>query len=54
MARLANLERGLSPFAFQQLYLAYIASVADYGAAIWWKDQAQFKRSLQALQNLAL
>ena len=54
MTRLANTEKGLSPFAIRQLYLACVTSVADYGAAIWWKGQAQFKKPLQALQNLAL
>jgi ribonuclease HI len=54
MARLANLERGLSPFAMRQLYVACITSIADYGSPIWWRGQAQFKKSLQALQNLGL
>ena len=54
MTRLANSERGLSPFAFRQLYLACVTSVADYGSPIWWRGQAQFKKPLQALQNLAL
>jgi Reverse transcriptase (RNA-dependent DNA polymerase)/Endonuclease-reverse transcriptase len=54
MARLANSEKGLSPFAIRQLYLACITSIADYGSAIWWKGQAQFKKPLQALQNLGL
>jgi hypothetical protein len=54
MARLANSERGLSPYAFRQLYLACITSVADYGSIIWWKGQAQFQTILQSLQNLGL
>ena len=54
MARLANSERGLSPFAIRQLYIACITSVADYGSPIWWRGQAQFKKPLQALQNLGL
>ena len=54
MTRLANTERGLSPHALRQLYLACVTSIADYGSAIWWKGQAQFKRPLQALQNLGL
>jgi hypothetical protein len=54
MARLANSEKGLSPFALRQLYLACITSIADYGSVIWWKGQAQFKKPLQALQNLGL
>jgi hypothetical protein len=40
IARLANLERGLSPFAIRQLYIACITSVADYGSPIWWRGQA--------------
>jgi hypothetical protein len=54
MNRLANSERGLSPLALRQLYLACVTSVSDFGSPIWWKGQAQFKRSLQVLQNLAL
>ena len=54
MNRLANSERGLTPFAMRQLYLACVTSVADYGCQIWWHGQSQFKRPLQALQNLGL
>jgi len=34
LERLANLERGLSPYVFRQLYLACVASIADYGSII--------------------
>ena len=54
MNRLANSERGLTPFAMRQLYLGCVTSVADYGCQIWWRGQSQFKRPLQALQNLGL
>jgi ribonuclease HI len=54
LARLANSERGLTPFAFRQLYRACIDSVADYGSPIWWKGQASLARRMQALQNLGL
>ena len=54
MTRLANTAKGLSPFAVRQLYLACVVSVADYDSPIWWRGQAQFKKPLQALQNLAL
>jgi len=54
MTRLANTERGLTPYALRQLYLACIASVADYGSAIWWRGQAQLEKPLRAIQNLAL
>ena len=54
MARLANIEKGLSALATRQLYLACVASIADFGSPIWWKGQAQFRRSAQALQNLAI
>jgi ribonuclease HI len=54
LARLANSEKGLTPYAMRQLYLACIVSVADYGAPIWWKGQAFAVRQLQALQNLGL
>lgn len=32
LCRLANTERGLSPFAMRQLYIACVTSVADYGS----------------------
>lgn len=54
MARLANSERGLTPFALRQLYLACIVSVADYGSIIWWRGQKSLIRPLQAIQNLGL
>ena len=53
MSRLVNIERGLSPFAIRQLYIACITSISDFGSPIWWKGQAQFTKPLQALQNLA-
>jgi Reverse transcriptase (RNA-dependent DNA polymerase) len=34
MARLANSEKGLTPFALRQLYLACVVSVADYGSIL--------------------
>jgi hypothetical protein len=34
IARLANIERGLSPLAIRQLYLACVTSIADYGSVI--------------------
>lgn len=54
MARLANVERGLSPTALRQIYLACITSITDYGSVIWWKGQDYIRESLQKLQNLAL
>ncbi|RDL32487.1 uncharacterized protein BP5553_08943 [Venustampulla echinocandica] len=54
LARLANTERGLSPAAIRQLYIACVTSIADYGSIIWWRGQAGFKKRLQELQNLAL
>ena len=54
MNRLANSERGLSPFAIRQLYLACVTSIADYGSPVWWRGQAQLKRPLQAIQSLGL
>ena len=53
MARLANSERGLTPFALRQLYLAYVVSVADYRSIIWWRGQSSLIQPLQAIQNLA-
>jgi nicotinic acid phosphoribosyltransferase len=43
MNRLANTERGLSPFSMRQLYQACVTSIADYGSIDWWKGQTQFK-----------
>jgi ribonuclease HI len=54
MARLANSEKGLTPFALRQLYLACVVSVADYGSIIWWRNQKSLIRPLQAIQNLAV
>lgn len=54
VARLASLERGLSPHALRQLYIACVTSIADYGAIVWWNNQASFVTQLQRLQNLAL
>jgi hypothetical protein len=51
MSRLANSERGLSPFALRQLYLACVTSIADYGSIIWWKGQSQLERQLQGLRT---
>src|SRR5665213_15810 len=54
MARLANSEKGLTPFALRQLYLACVVSVADYGSVNWWRGQQSLIRPLQAIQNLAI
>ena len=54
MARLANTERGLSPAAMRQIYLACITTIADYGSVVWWKGQDYVREALQKLQNLAL
>ena len=54
MARLANTEKGLSPAALRQIYLACVISIADYGSVIWWKGQNYIADALQKIQNLAL
>lgn len=54
MHRLANTQRGLSPKAIRQLYLACVTSVADYGSPVWWKGQPKFASLLQKLQNKAM
>lgn len=54
MCRLANTERGLSPFAMRQLYMACVTSIADYGCQVHWKGQGSTLKLLQGLQNLAL
>jgi ribonuclease HI len=51
--RLANSERGLSPQAIRQLYLACVTSVADYGSPIYWKAQSYAISMLQPLHNIA-
>lgn len=50
--RLANSERGLSPQATRQLYLACVTSVADYGSPIYWKAQSYAISMLQPLHNI--
>lgn len=52
--RLANTERGLSPFAVRQLYNACITSIADYGSIIWWRGQKSLLKFVQGLQNKSL
>ena len=54
MCRLANKERGLSPFAMRQLYMACVVSIADFVSPIYWKGQGAAQNRLQSLQNLAL
>jgi ribonuclease HI len=54
MCRLANSERGLSPYALRQLYMACVTSVADYGCQVYWKGQTLVTSKLQGLQNMAL
>ena len=54
MTRLANIERGLTPFALRQLYFACVTSIADYGSVIWLRGQQHFKKPFQGLQNLAI
>lgn len=49
MCRLANTERGLSPFAMRQLYIACVTSIADYGCQVHWKGQKSTVRQLQSL-----
>src|SRR6266511_5330740 len=52
--RLSNTERGLSFQAIRQLYIAYITSIADYRAPIWWNNQKHLLEKFQRLQNTAL
>ena len=54
LCRLANSEKGLSPFAVRQLYMACITTVSNYGCQVYWKDQSFVKSQLQSLQNLGL
>ena len=49
LSRLANIERGLSPHAIQQLYLACITTAGDYGSQVYWKNQSRIKRQMQVL-----
>ena len=46
MARLVNIEKGLSPRATRQLYLACMTSIADYRSLVWWRGQASFRGPL--------
>ena len=54
LERLTNTEKGLSPYAFRQLYLACVASIADYGTELWFKEQPGHINTLQKLQNIGL
>ncbi|KAI0991854.1 hypothetical protein K3495_g16333, partial [Podosphaera aphanis] len=54
MERLTNTEKGLSPVAMRQLYLACIISISDYASQVWWKRQRNFVEMLEKLQNIAL
>lgn len=54
MARLTNAEKGLSPLAMRQLYIACVTSISDYASQVWWKGQKNFLEMLQGLQNMAL
>lgn len=58
LMRLANSERGLSPLAVRQVYLACVASIADFGSEVYWKGTAKGQqfilKPLQALQNMAI
>jgi len=50
--RLANITKGLSPYAIRQLYLACITSVLDYGSILWWKINTKTKPMLKPLQAI--
>src|SRR5437762_12412751 len=54
ISRLANTERGLSFQVFRKLYIACIASVADYEVSVWWKNQQFLLDKFEKLQNSAL
>lgn len=54
MSRLANTEKGLTPYAMRQLYIACIRSISDYASPVWWRQQQHITQKLQGLQNMAL
>jgi ribonuclease HI len=54
LMRLANTERGLSPLAVRQIYMACVASISDYGSEVIWKGQTYISKPLETLQNQAL
>jgi len=51
--RLMNSEWDLSTSAEKQLYSACIISISDYESPIWWKQQKNFEKLFQKLQNSA-
>ncbi|KAH7559020.1 hypothetical protein BM1_03957 [Bipolaris maydis] len=53
LSRLANSNKGLSPRAVRQLYLACITSVANYSCQIFWREQQTALNQRQKLQNQA-
>ncbi|KAL1956585.1 hypothetical protein VTO42DRAFT_6994 [Malbranchea cinnamomea] len=38
----------------RKLYIACVASIADYGVPIWWKQQKSYLDKFDKLQNQAL
>ena len=51
--RLMNSEWDLLTSAEKQLYSACITFINDYDSSIWWKQQKNFEKLFQKLQNSA-
>ena len=55
LQRLGNTQRGLSMQATRLLYIACVASIADYGTQAWWgKGKKGLLQYFQTLQTAAL
>ena len=54
ISRLASTVRDLSFKAMRKLYIACIASIADYDVSIWWKQQQSLLNKFDKLQNQVL
>ena len=48
---LSNSERGLTRGAMRQLCISTVFSVSDYGSEVWFRNQSNFVKEMQTVQN---
>ena len=48
---LSNSERGLTRGAMRQLCISTVFSVSDYGSEVWFRNQLNFVKDIQTVQN---
>src|SRR5437660_1435689 len=51
---LSNSERGLTRGAMRQLCISTVFSVSDYGSKVWFRNQLNFVKDIQTIQNNAM